>query len=397
MDACDVLIVGGGPAGSSCAWKLRDSGLDVVILDRKLFPRDKVCGGWITPQILQELAIDPAEYSRGRVFQPITGFRTSRMGDPEIETDYGRTVSYGIRRCEFDDYLLKRSGARVVQGVSLESLERRDQQWIVNEHIKTSLVVGAGGHFCPVARFMGAKAQGEVVVAAQEAEFEMTDREERHCAIRGEMPELYFCPDMKGYGWCFRKGSVLNVGLGRLARHGLTKHVAEFLEFLRRAGKVTFDLPAAMLGHAYLLYAKTRRDPAGDAMMLVGDAAGLAYSQSGEGIRPAVESGLLAAGVIAEARGEFSREQLQAYPRLLEQRFGKTQSDWAFAIGRRIPAWLVGSFARGLLRTQWFSRRVVVDRWFLHREEPALSFGEASLPGKTGPRVRAVDRGLQRV
>jgi flavin-dependent dehydrogenase len=61
MDTCDVLIVGGGPAGSSCAWKLRDSGLDVLIMDRQRFPRDKVCGGWITPQVLEELAIDAAE------------------------------------------------------------------------------------------------------------------------------------------------------------------------------------------------------------------------------------------------------------------------------------------------------------------------------------------------
>ena len=50
MHSCDVLIVGGGPAGSACAWKLARSGFDVAILDRARFPRDKVCGGWITPK-----------------------------------------------------------------------------------------------------------------------------------------------------------------------------------------------------------------------------------------------------------------------------------------------------------------------------------------------------------
>ncbi|HUJ49063.1 MAG TPA: FAD-dependent oxidoreductase, partial [Bryobacteraceae bacterium] len=64
MDTFDVLIVGGGPAGSSCACKLRRSGLEVAILDRQRFPRDKVCGGWITPAVLSELEIDPADYSR---------------------------------------------------------------------------------------------------------------------------------------------------------------------------------------------------------------------------------------------------------------------------------------------------------------------------------------------
>jgi flavin-dependent dehydrogenase len=67
MDSCDVLIAGGGPAGSSCAWMLRSSGLDVAILDKETFPRNKVCGGWITPAVLDELEIDPAEYSRALV------------------------------------------------------------------------------------------------------------------------------------------------------------------------------------------------------------------------------------------------------------------------------------------------------------------------------------------
>ena len=85
MDACDVLIVGGGPAGSSCAWKLRNSGLRVAILDRQTFPRDKVCGGWITPAVLDELEIDATEYARGRVLQPITGFKTGCI-DITMET-----------------------------------------------------------------------------------------------------------------------------------------------------------------------------------------------------------------------------------------------------------------------------------------------------------------------
>ena len=125
MDSCDALIVGGGPAGSSCAWKLRQAGLEVVVLDRQKFPRDKVCGGWITPAVLEELELDPGEYAQGRVFQPITGFRTCRMGDDPVETHYERPVSYGIRRSEFDHYLLARSGARRIEGEPLTHLERR--------------------------------------------------------------------------------------------------------------------------------------------------------------------------------------------------------------------------------------------------------------------------------
>lgn len=370
MDSCDILIVGGGPAGSACAWKLRDAGLDVLILDKGTFPRDKACGGWITPAVLDELAIDPAEYGRCRVFQPITGFRTSCIGGPEVEINYGGAISYGIRRYEFDDFLLKRSGARLAQGVSLTSLERSGDQWIVNGRIRTPLLVGAGGHFCPVARFLGARVGNEILVAAQEAEFEMTASQRAGCSIRAEVPELYFCADMRGYGWCFRKHDFLNVGLGRLDRHALPRHVATFLDFLRTAGKLSFDLPSSVLGHAYLLYRKAKRTVVGDGVMLVGDAAGLAYSQSGEGIRPAVESGLLAANVILAAKGRFGREQLEAYCTLLTSRLGKSQDDWATRIGRHLSPRLIGSLGRLLLATRWFSRHVVVERWFLQSNQP---------------------------
>ena len=66
MESCEVLIVGGGPAGSSCARRLCDAGIDAMILDKAMFPRDKVCGGWITPQVLEALArIAPVTAVRG--------------------------------------------------------------------------------------------------------------------------------------------------------------------------------------------------------------------------------------------------------------------------------------------------------------------------------------------
>ena len=376
MKICAVLIVGGGPAGSSCAWALRGSGLDVLIIDKQTFPRDKVCGGWITPQIISELQLDPADYARGRAFQPIFGFRTSRMGDPEVETNYGRPVSYGIRRFEFDDYLLKRCGAPVFEGVPFEGIEWQNGSLLVNGEIKTRLVVGAGGHFCPVARQLGAKMGNEEIVVAQEAEFEMDARQQAACSIKPEIPELYFCADMRGYGWCFRKGNVLNVGLGRLDRRSLSGHVADFLAFLKRTGKVAFELPASILGHAYLIYSKTTRNLVDDGVILIGDSAGLAYSQSGEGIRPAIESGLLAAKVITEAAGDYRREKLDPYVGLLRQRYGHTRGDWATAVGRRLSPRMVAGIARRLLRMPWFAKKVVMEKWFLHMVDEPVAVDE---------------------
>jgi flavin-dependent dehydrogenase len=373
MDSCSVLIVGAGPAGTSCAWKLHQACVDAILLDKSTFPRDKLCGGWITPAVIQELEIDLDDYARERVLQTITGFRTSRMGDASIETDYGRAISYGIRRFEFDDYLLRRCGARLIAATPLKTIERSGGEWIVNGEIRARLIIGAGGHFCPVARFLGADARKEVAVATQELEFEMDSRMRDACAVRGEIPELYFCADMKGYGWCFRKGDFLNIGLGRLDRQSLPAHVSEFVGYLKAIGKIGFDLPKSMLGHAYLIYRETKRPIAGDGVLLIGDAAGLAYSQSGEGIRPAIESGLLAAKAIIEADGVYTRERLEKYRGLLTARFGESQGDWSTRMGRRIPRGWMHWFARMLLGTRWFSRRVVLDRWFLHADVPALN------------------------
>ena len=94
----DILIIGGGPAGSTLAWALRDSGLDIAIMDKAEFPRDKLCAGWVTPAVMQELNIDLDDYAHGRVLQFISGFRISQIGQKQVQSHYsGDPVSYGIR------------------------------------------------------------------------------------------------------------------------------------------------------------------------------------------------------------------------------------------------------------------------------------------------------------
>ena len=296
----------------------------------------------------------------------------------EVETDYGQTVSYGIRRCEFDDYLLRRSGGRLILGESFRSMRREGSQWVVNERYCCPVIVGAGGHFCPVARHLesspaespsGIPAQpGEPsslpVVVAQEVEFELTLAQQSVCTIQGDRPELFFCPDLKGYGWVFRKGSYLNVGMGREGEAHLSNHVGQFVEFLRRRGKVTFPLPTKFQGHAYRLRTQTPRPASAPGVVLIGDAIGLADRQSGEGIRPAIESGLICATTIAET-GVTERDQIAAayQARLTEQFNLKPPSSMA----TWLPDALRLFVARHLMASRWFTRRIVLDTWFLHR------------------------------
>ena len=86
-----------------------------------------------------------------------------------------------------------------------------------------------------------------------------------------------------------------------------------------------------MRGHAYLIFRLTKRPVVGDGSLLIGDAAGLAYSQSGEGYDRRIESGLLAAKTIIAAGGEYTRERFEELSRMLAARFGEARPDWSSA------------------------------------------------------------------
>ena len=240
----------------------------------------------------------------------------------------------------------------------------------MNDTIEAKLVIGAGGHFCPVARTIGSKGVSELAVTAQEIEFEMTAAQITQCTIEKDIPELFFTPDLKGYGWVFRKGDYLNIGLGREDKHKLPGHVARFCQYLKQQGKIPQDTPEKMNGHAYLLYHHSVRDMVKNNVLLIGDAAGLAYPKSGEGIRPAVESAMLAARVIRQCDGDYQAVALQPYNQLMEQQFGPRQPGPDLV--ERLPLPVKRIFASQLMKTRWFTKNVVTNKWFLRSGEAPL-------------------------
>jgi geranylgeranyl reductase family protein len=362
VERADVLIVGGGPAGSACAAALAAAGRDVLVVDAAKFPRDKPCGGWVTPAVLDEIPFSFATYAKDHVVQSISRFRVGRIDGRTVDVNYGAPVSYGIRRREFDAYLLSLSGARVVEGERVETIERRDGSWILNGKFTAPVLVGAGGHFCPIARHLGDSADASSVVVAREIEFRLSAEDVASCGVAPERPELYFCADLRGYGWCFRKEDYLNVGLGRLDNARLPAHLHAFLAFLRRKKRFSRVPEGGWHGHAYAVRQGRARRVTGDGVVLVGDAAGLAASASGEGILPAVISGRLAAEAILASR-------MSDYPRLLDQRLGPRGS------ARRLPDRIAGLFGAALLALPGFARLLVLDRWFLHRHGYPSSAG----------------------
>lgn len=356
MIRCDAVIVGGGPAGSTCARTLRLAGWNVVVLDRARFPRDKVCAGWLTPGVFSALDLDPETYrSTGLVLQDIRGFRTGVMGRHLVDTDYDRVVSYAVRRCEFDDFLLRRASVQVVDGTPLEKLDRRGDVWVLNDSISAPVVIGAGGHFCPVARFLQGHADALQPVIAKEAECPLDD----DVPVSGDKPELFFCRDMDGYAWCVRKGNYLNVGIGRRSALDFACHVREFVGLLESSGINVRVSDMKWRGHAYFAAGVGPRPVVADGILLAGDAAGLAYPESGEGICPAIESGRLAGETLIRAGTRYDTESLSPYARALRQKHPPARPSTG-------PIrTLTATIGRMLLGSRAFTRHILLNRWFL--------------------------------
>jgi len=157
-----------------------------------------------------------------------------------------------------------------------------------------------------------------------------------------------------------RKGGYLNVGLGRRDHGDLNPHIDGFIGFLERHGIAPRVSSARWCGHAYLASGTGPRPLCADGVVVAGDAAGLAYPESGEGIRPAVESGRLAAETLIAAGPLARLADLQPYEIALRQRYPPA------ALTPDALAGVVKPLGRTLLRSRAFSRHVLIDRWFLH-------------------------------
>jgi len=308
----DAIIVGGGPAGSACARVLVRGGLRVGVLDRRRFPRVKPCGGWISAPVWDVLELARHEYPGG-----VWPWRRCHVRYRERTHTLAARGDF-IRRIELDEFLLRRSGASVVEGHLVSSLERRDGAWVVDGAYVAPLLVGAGGTHCPVARLLFPAKPGRPV-AAREREFESSSAEVAAARLGADgEPELLLHDDLGGYSWNVPKGVWLNVGTGTIAARSVRSAWAAARDFFLGSG----HLPASargplgqMEGHTYHLFhpahlAASQRDGA----FLVGDALGLAHPLTAEGILPAVVAGRTCAEAILAGEPSSYGARLAAHP-----------------------------------------------------------------------------------
>lgn len=306
MIQTDILIVGGGPAGSACAQRLIQHGLDVLILDKADFPRQKPCAGWVTPSLFPLLKISPGDYPLS-----LTHFTSFEISIKGIKFRL-RTNQYAIRRLEFDRWLLTRSGAPIMNHRVAE-IEQRRNKFIVDGQYEARFLVGAGGTHCPVrAKYFPREKETRKsrLIIAKEEEFLYPFRDPR-CHL------WFFENGLPGYAWVVPKvGGFVNVGIGGSAT-GLKKRGTSLNQrwqhLIRKLAKLNLveNHDFHPLGYSYYLRPRYLTPRLGN-ILLIGDSLGLATRDMGEGIGPAIQSGILAADSIAKG----TAYSLESIPRL---------------------------------------------------------------------------------
>ena len=310
MRHVETIIVGGGPAGSTCARHLVQNGRAVLVLDKARFPRLKLCAGWITGKAMRDLEFTADDYPHPILKLDI---RTHFFGLPfALKWFPTPGPDFSIRRVEFDAWLLARSGAEVVEH-EVKSVAREGERFVIDGAYSCRYLVGAGGTMCPVRRalFPEARMKSRQIVTL-EREFEYP--------ARGDVCHLYFFRrGLAGYGWIVPKGNgFVNIGLGGKARYfrksgtKIHDHFRTFIADLVREKKLDAATAENLqeTGHPYFLFTgggEVKRDNC----FLIGDSAGLASVDLGEGIGPAVESGLMAAKEIL-GTGEYRKQAISA-------------------------------------------------------------------------------------
>ena len=306
MIDAEIIIIGGGPAGSSCAWKLNRAGRDVILLDKKEFPRLKLCAGWITPKVVKELRIDLAQYPHNLV-----KFKRLNCSFRGLSLPI-RTKQYSIRRVEFDHWLLQRARVKVFQHTA-KHIRYENGRYIIDNTYRSEYLVGAAGTYCPVYstffKDLNPHAHEQKIVALEE-EFAYK-YEDDDCYL------WFFDNKLTGYSWYVPKGNdYLNVGIGgkinplKASGETIRDHWQKFilkLEDRRLVSGYNFNPK----GYQYYLRQDVDIVHHNNAF-IIGDSIGLATKDMGEGIGPAVESGLLAADAIIQNK-KYSVEVIGKY------------------------------------------------------------------------------------
>ncbi|MCK5239551.1 MAG: geranylgeranyl reductase family protein [Candidatus Thorarchaeota archaeon] len=333
MTDYDIIVVGGGPAGSTAARRAVQQGLSVLLLDKEHFPRVKPCGGGFTDHVENALDFSIEEVIQRRVYGQ-TIFSPSG-----IVVDCVRPEPSGsmVMRTEFDHLLLNKAeeaGAEVKQGERVVKASDEGNQVIVSTDSNTytgKYLVGADGINSVVAKSLGFYKGWLKDSAAVCVEVEAEVGEEavkRICGVphheEGVSIHIYFGPVPYGYAWCFPKRSILSFGAG--CRQDKVQNLrGQFDEWFDKFKKThNIDPQIVSDTSARVPFKEAAKTTVKGRTILVGDAAGFVNPYDAEGVMMAVKSGIIAAPVLKEAVEASNPVIMKKYEKAWKAEFNNT-------------------------------------------------------------------------
>jgi geranylgeranyl reductase family protein len=399
----DVIVVGAGPSGSTTAYYLAQAGLDVLLLEKSRFPREKVCGDGLTPRAVKALVAMGVPISEDDGWLRNQGLRVVGAG-MRLELPWPELTSYpgyGLvrTRLDFDQRLAQRAreaGARLIEGITVTGPVRDDRTGRIvgvtarpdggeQQVYRARLVIAADGNSSRLSVAMGLRKRDDRPIGVAVRAYYTSPRHDddylESWLDLWDQDRL-----LPGYGWIFGMGDgTSNIGLGLLntsTAFGNTDYHALLKRWL--AGMppewgFTEENRVGPVRGAALPMAFNRTPSYTDGLLLVGDAAGMINPFNGEGIAYAMESGEIAARVVTQALAwpdaAGAERVLHGYPRVLADAYGGY-----YALGR--------AFVKAIGRPELmrFATRHAMAR-------PALMrFALKLLGNLTDPRGDASDR-----
>ncbi|MGW2057899.1 geranylgeranyl reductase family protein [Streptomyces sp. NPDC001840] len=350
-EEADVIVVGAGPAGSSAAFHLARAGVDVLLLEKSHFPREKVCGDGLTPRAVHQLIrmgidINAPGWMRSRGMRWVKGERQVHIDWPSL----GRYPDFGLSRSrhDFDDILARHAvaaGARLRTGVKVTHpvLDRAGRVTGVGAtseaqepvEYRAPIVIAADGASARLALALGLQRdKNRQIATAARRYYRSPERSqdeylELWADLRFPGTDRY----LPGYGWIFPMGDGrVNVGLGALPHRrygnaGLRTALDEWLARTPYAWGLREENAEGPVRSAALPLGFNRHPLYTRGLLLVGDSGGMISPWNGEGIGQAMEAGEVAAEnvtlALALPQGPRRERALHHYPVEMNRRWGR--------------------------------------------------------------------------
>lgn len=367
----DIIIVGAGPGGCACAISLADSGLLVCIIDKASFPRDKICGDALSPDVLNQMANLDGDLKQqflalhGSKKVNVSGVRivsaSGKMAELKINKGNQNINGWVVKRVDFDNFMFDRakecSHVTILERTKVKNIEVQSDFVSVETEsgkLQAAIIIGADGAQSIVSRKLTAhKINRDHYCGAVRAYYSNVQGFHEDGMI-----ELHFYKRLlPGYFWVFPlPGNEANVGLGMLSsfiskRSVNLKNLMQDVidnEPILKDRFANADIVGEIRGFGLPLGSQ-KRVLSGDRFMLIGDAASLIDPITGEGIGNAIRSGRYAADQIQSCfkSDTFDAAFMKQYDRYLYSKiWGEMRFSRALQTGFRFP--IVINFLVGL-------------------------------------------------